>query len=130
QRHLQWVAQSFLSLETGIVTQATGEKEKGIFFYSGMVWPLKELSFGEDGAHRHAVLGERPGLVSADHRRRSQSLYRREILYQGISARHPLAGHREGQGDSRQKAFGEVGDDNADGEDKVFPDGTADRMAH
>ena len=129
QSHLQRIAKSFPPLDAGIVTQATGEQEKGILFHSRMGWPLKELSSGEEGAHRHAVLGECPGLVGTDHRRRSQGLDRREILHQGIASRHPLAGHGEGQGDRREEAFRDVGDEDADGEDKVFPEGPADHMA-
>ena len=81
-------------------------KRKGFSSTSRMGWPLKELSSGEEGAHRHAVLGECSGLVGADHRRRSQGLDGGEILHQGIASRHPLAGHGEGQGDRRGRPSG------------------------
>ena len=64
----------------------------------------------------HPVLGERPGLVGADHRRRAERLHRGEPLDdRALAGQFP---HADGQRqrDRRQQSLGHVGHDQADGE--------------
>ena len=70
-----------------------------------------------DANGAHPVLGERPGLVGADDRRRPQSLDGAEPLDDARPRRDRLAdADGERQRERRQKSFGNVGDDQADGE--------------
>ena len=54
---------------------------------------------------RHAVLGQRAGLVRADHRGRAQCLHRGEPLHQASAAGHALNAQREREGERRQQAL-------------------------
>jgi len=66
-------------------------------------------------AHRHGVLGQRAGLVGADHRRAAQRLDRRQVADDGAASRH--AGDADGQrdGDGGRQAFRNGADGERDG---------------
>jgi hypothetical protein len=102
----------------GFVGQHAGEQREvqgALVFDGGGFVAFEELSAGcaagedvvvaggPDVLDGHAVLGERPGLVRADHGRAAQRLHRREPAQDGIAARHPAHpdgerdGHRDGQ---------------------------------
>ncbi len=81
---------------------------------------------GEDALHRHLVLGERTGLVGADHGHRAQRLHRGQAADDGVAPRHAL--HADGQHDGHDggQAFRYRGDRDADrGQEHIRPIVTA-----
>ena len=64
----------------------------------------------------HAVLGERPGLVGADHRRRAERLDRAQALHERAALGEAPRADGERQGDRGQQPLGDVGDEQADRE--------------
>ncbi len=92
-------------------------------FYGSIVaqnHPLQEL--GADGRntllrfphsaahpaffHRHAVLGQRAGLVGADHADSAQRLHGGQPAHDGIHLHHPGNAQSQADGHHRRKAFG------------------------
>jgi hypothetical protein len=67
---------------------------------------LPALVGDDDGAHRHLVRRQGPGLVRADDRRGPEGLHRRQALDQGVPPGHPLGAHRQRQGDRGQQPSG------------------------
>ncbi len=64
----------------------------------------------------HAVLGERPGLVGTDHRRRTQRLHGTEPFDECALAREHADADAECERDRRQEPFGHVAHQQADRE--------------
>jgi len=69
---------------------------------------------GHEAAHRHLVLRERPGLVGADGRDRSECLDRGELPRDGVPLRHLLHADRERDRDERGKPLGDGSHGEAD----------------
>jgi hypothetical protein len=64
----------------------------------------------------HAILGERARLVSADDRRRTERLDRRESLHDCTTARKIAHAERESERDRRKQALWDVRNEQTDGE--------------
>ena len=78
----------------------------------------------------HPVLGQRPGLVGADDRRRAERLDRAQPLDERAAAREARHADRERERDRRQQPLGHVGDDQADREgDRVVRAGARRRAS-
>ena len=69
-----------------------------------------------DALHGHLVLGQRPGLVRADHGRLAERLDRRQPPHERVAPRHPLRRERERERHGRQQPLGDVRDRHADRE--------------
>ena len=78
--------------------------------------------------HVHAVSRQRAGLVGADHGGRAERLDRGQMPDQGVAFCHALRRHRQRQCHRGQQAFGNIGDDDADRENKVGPERQAERV--
>ena len=76
----------------------------------------------DHGGHCQLVLGERAGLVGADHLDRAERLDGREALHQHLLLREPEPAHRQRQRERGQEPFGHVGDDDPQHEDHVHPE--------
>ncbi len=87
----------------------------------------RALSNVDDGAvdeqllDPHPILGERAGLVRADHGRAAERLDRGQVLDERLPLRHSLTAHREGERDGGQEAFRHVGHDDPNAEDRADP---------
>ena len=80
---------------------------------------------------RHPPLGQRPGLVRADHVSRAERLDCRQPLDQRAAARHPPDADREREGDRRQQALGHVRDEQPDREgERIVERQPGDRDPH
>ncbi|MNC10057.1 hypothetical protein D3C75_576920 [compost metagenome] len=90
---------------------------------------VERFAGDEQLAHGHVVEGQGAGLVGADHRGRAERLDRRQVADQRVLPGHALGGHGQRQGHAGQQALGDVGDDDADGEDQVAPERQAQRLA-
>ncbi len=60
---------------------------------------------GPHGNRRHAVLGERAGLIGAYHVRGTEGLHRGESFYQRATTRQIPHRHRQREGDHRQQSL-------------------------
>jgi len=76
----------------------------------------KLLALRPQRPHAHPPLGQRAGLVGADHVGRAERLDRGQPLDQRPPPRHPSHADGQRQGDRRQEALGHVGDQQADRE--------------
>ena len=76
----------------------------------------------------HPVLGQRPGLVGADHGGRAQGLHGRQMSDQYIPLGHPLGSDGQRQRDRRQQSFGHVRHDDPNREDEIGPEGQAEHQ--
>ena len=93
--------------------------------WSSACLEVERLRRRPDVGDAHAVLGQRAGLVGADHVGRAERLDRAQAL-DDRAAPHELAHpDRERERDDRQQSLGHVADEQADGED----DRVADRQA-
>ena len=88
-----------------------------------------ELAAHPQAPHRHAILGQRTCLVGQDDRGRAERLHRGQVPHQRVALRHALRRHGQRKRHRRQQAFRHVGDDDADGEEQVFPERQAQRLA-
>ena len=73
---------------------------------------------GDDLLDRHLVLGQRAGLVRADHRRRAQRLDRRQLLDDRPLARHALHAEREHDRQDRRQPLRDRGDGQRDADEQ------------
>ena len=71
----------------------------------------------------HPVLGERAGLVGADHAGRSEGLDRAEPLHERAAACEDPNAERECERDRREEALGDVRDDQTDCEHRGVGEG-------
>ena len=77
---------------------------------------IELLAVGPKPVHRHAALGERAGLVGADHVGRTEGLDRGQALDERPPPSHAPDADRQSKRDRRQQALGDVGHQQADGE--------------
>lgn len=71
---------------------------------------------GPEGGDAHVVLGQGPGLVGADHRRRAECLHRAESLDDSAAPGQLPDAYGQCQGDGGQQPLGHVGHQQADRE--------------
>jgi hypothetical protein len=83
----------------------------------------------QDLLDRHAVLGQRAGLVGADDSSRAERFDRRQVPDEHMALGHALSGQHQGQRQRRQQTLRHHRDDDADGEDEILPERHADRPA-
>ncbi len=69
---------------------------------------------GPRSLDEHPVLGQRPGLVRADHRHRPEGLDGRQAANEGAPRRHPSRSQGQGDGDHGRQALGDGRDREAD----------------
>ena len=77
------------------------------------------LSVVENVGNSHSVLSEGSGLVRADARGRSESLDRLKVLDEHHLLGHSLGGKSEGDGNSGEETFWNIGDNDSNGEHEV-----------
>ena len=68
--------------------------------------------------HGHLRLGERAGLVGADHRRRAERLHRQQLLDQRVPPGHPPHTDRQRHRQRRRESLGNQGDHHPEREDE------------
>ncbi len=94
---------------------------------------MVELDLALKRPHRdgtHPILGQRSGLVGADHVCGSERLHRAEALDERSPARQGAHGDSQGERDDRQQALGDVPGQQADREhDAVLNESPAPRIA-
>ena len=69
---------------------------------------------------RHPILGQRPGLVGANHGCRAKGLDCGEVSDHDVAAGHALGPHGEGQGHGGQESLGDIRHDDPDREQQVL----------
>ena len=109
-------------LQPRVLGRGVGDRETE----PGALGPLRELhpAGGHvEGRDRHAVLGQRPGLVRADHLDRPKSLDGRQPADEGAPLEHALRAQRERDRDHGGQGLRNGGHGQADRNEHHFPPG-------
>ena len=104
-----------IGLGDGLERAAPGRRARGVAAEQGRELAPPRRPRPAPAPPRGGVLGERAGLVQADHVRRRQRLHGVELLAQRAAPRHPPGGDGVGERGQQHQALGDDRDDRGHG---------------